>query len=837
MPDLTIGRAKRTRIISLWTLMFAVVMCLTASLPAACAVSVTNVRIINQPDRVEIYAAVDGSVKAQCSQSVVGKWIALDIEAAYQGKPLRKPIYNTLVHAVRAGRFKNTPPVTRIAITTSGKVPYEMDKSDNRVVHLIVWKSKALQQAAQARDTAAPVNDKKVKPSASTPVKTTDSALANKIDKPCEEPSSSPVELAVVAPTLKTMTAEAPKPAVDIASAQPIRPKPILTAVRPMVKPPVRAEKSPAKLAEPGEAMPAKTIRASATPQESTKVEPVTKVAGATEVIDSTHYKTGDIVALRPTSSANTEAMDAASTNDKRVLVAKNASISDALSLSGRRQGLVSLNFVGSDINDVFKALTMQANANIVTATDVKGQVTVSMKDVPYEQALDSIAKLSGYKWTKDGNTYYVATDKSLSNFKSANDNRVETVAFNRGSAKDMLAILKAQASGVTVTVPGDPNSAKQLILQGSSDEVESAKLMIAKVDSSMSPVKADTAVEVYNIKYSSAASLIGILQTLAPMVNVSAGALQPQFKMEPGDSDKVKILYKKTGLISGGSSASPGGAEAAGGGQPAGPQQGAGGAGGQGSISESRMLVITGRAEDVEAAKEILAKVDVRTPQVLIEAKLVDLDVTDAKSLGFTYDQTVNGFNIGVTGTKAGVTTTKDYTGFLKASLDAEITEGKVDVLAHPRISVLDGQPATIFIGDEITYVQSIQATPSGNTVTTDTKKAGIELGCIPLVSKEDGTITLMVHPEVATLKLVESGGFTLPQVFRRIADSTIRLKDGQTVVIGGLISKNEIDTLVRIPFLSELPFFGQLFRHRDKSVDNRDLVIFITCSLMKES
>lgn len=505
----------------------------------------------------------------------------------------------------------------------------------------------------------------------------------------------------------------------------------------------------------------------------------------------------------------------------------------------------ISVNLVGSDINDVLKALTLQANANIITATDVQGEVTVSLQNVALEDALDSITKLSGYKWLRQGNTYYVASPQSIGQFAAVGSGQattVQTVAFSRIKARDLQQMLKVEYPEVHVTIVGDPEKAREVILQGTTDDVSGAQNFIQKVVSSIESSSSDWSYQVYRVRYSSPASL-----------SIALAHLVPEVKVDPGVVPDIIGGYTKVSGAAGGSGDSDkGGDKPTGEGDdpaaPSSPDDGSKKSKDQGTDDEwgvtytgiMRTLILSGRPADIARAMTVLESIDIPSPQVMIEAKVVDVNLTDAKKQGFTFNQEGNGFLFGISanrGSRAIVTRGAEM--FFDATVEALITEGKADVLAHPKVAVIDGETATIFIGDTIKYVSRIGASSGGDvTVETDEVMAGIQLTCMPHVNPLDGTISLKIRPEVSTPRLItdERARVTLPQVASRYVETTIRVGDGDTIVIGGLINKEEQNTLKRIPFLSDLPFLGNLFKHRDRTVTDRELMVFITSTIVKD-
>ncbi|MDQ2688101.1 MAG: type II and III secretion system protein, partial [Armatimonadota bacterium] len=266
--------------------------------------------------------------------------------------------------------------------------------------------------------------------------------------------------------------------------------------------------------------------------------------------------------------------------------------------------------------------------------------------------------------------------------------------------------------------------------------------------------------------------------------------------------------------------------------------------------------LLLTGSDADVARARQILASVDVRPAQINYEAKVTEINLNSLKNLGLTYDFSGASTRIGelpdnVAGgapklgdngypgkiLKSGVFGRTALSNLVTVGLNALFTSGDAKLLSNPNISAVDGQPAAAFIGDTVRYVSSITQTPTGQTVTTDSVNIGIKLFVTGKVNN-DGYITLNIHPEVSTITgyLAVPGGGSLPQVSTREATTTVRVKDGDTIAIGGLISENDIKNVQKVPFLGDLPFFGNLFKNTSHTHRRDEVVIFVKVSISKD-
>jgi len=515
---------------------------------------------------------------------------------------------------------------------------------------------------------------------------------------------------------------------------------------------------------------------------------------------------------------------------------------------------LVSLDFVNAEIGDVLKALAIQSGANIITAPDVKGTVTVSLSRLTVEESLNLITRLSGYRYEKIDNTYVVGTEESLKAFRTAAEpsstpkpRTVEALTFKVAKPTDIATYLSARFPELKVTPSGEKD-ATYLLIEGDTETVERAREAAYAFEQQLTG-SVEIVTEVYRVKYADSRDLARIVSQLVPGVTVSLG---PDALLSRGGA--------------GGSGASGQQGEMTGGEVPSASaqQMGAPIQGGETGASQAaqppNLLVLVGTAREVLRALELLRKVDVKQPQVIIEAKVLDVSEGSLKSLGLSWGFLQSGevrrldregnapFPIGdkrFPTQQSGGFNRDGQLGldfnFVKKPIDFSVTlnalaeDRRNRLLASPRVATLDGRPATIFIGDEVNYVKLIQQTPQGANVQTDTVQAGIILRVLPRVH-EDNSITLHIQPEVSVITgfLEVPGGGRLPQLARRNTDTTIRVNNGETVVIGGLIREADIKTIQRVPLLGDLPFLGYLFRRTNSNREKSEIIITLTVRVL---
>ncbi len=511
----------------------------------------------------------------------------------------------------------------------------------------------------------------------------------------------------------------------------------------------------------------------------------------------------------------------------------------------------ISLDFVGAEIGDVLKALAIQSGANIVTAPDVKGSITISLNRVSVEEALHLITRLSGYRYERIGNTYVVGTEKSIESFKGSEARKevhhtADIIPLKQAKAAEVAAFLNARFPTLKVT-PSSEKEANYLLVVGDAQAVAEAKEVAARFEQAIASGEA-IITEVYRVRFADARDLMRIVNQLVPSVSVSLG---PGAMLSPVSS----------GGSAGGSSPTAGEAPSA-----TAQQLGAAMPAGAGVSTTSgeqppNLLVLMGTPREVQRALELLQKVDIKQPQVLIEARVMDISEASLRALGLSWSlfqsSRINTLDrtqpppfpdsTTVTPNQQGIRFNKDG----RMSIDFTIVKQPIDfsatlealaqdqrnrLLANPRIATLDGRPARIFIGDEINYVKLIQQTQQGANVQTDSVQAGIILEVLPRIH-EDQSITLQIKPEVSVITgfLNVPGGGSLPQLARRNAETTIRLNNGETLIIGGLIRESDIKTIQKVPVLGDLPFFGYLFRKTNTQRDRSEIVITLTVRVLE--
>jgi general secretion pathway protein D len=254
--------------------------------------------------------------------------------------------------------------------------------------------------------------------------------------------------------------------------------------------------------------------------------------------------------------------------------------------------------------------------------------------------------------------------------------------------------------------------------------------------------------------------------------------------------------------------------------------------------------LVIRTSPRNLEAIRNIVSNLDRMRPQVLIKVLIAEVTLDHDTRFGvegFWENRFhVNGdairqrhgtdFNLPTQGLATLITGTE-----MQAALNAFAEEGKLKVLATPRVLVLDNETANINVGKEVPRITNSTVNNLGNIVNTvQYERLGILLEVTPHINF-DGLVTMDVHPEISDIApaseaVVITPGVTSPTFFVNSADTTVAARNGQTVVIGGLIRESEAETVSKVPILGDIPILGLLFSNTVKETVKRELMIFLT-------
>ncbi len=279
--------------------------------------------------------------------------------------------------------------------------------------------------------------------------------------------------------------------------------------------------------------------------------------------------------------------------------------------------------------------------------------------------------------------------------------------------------------------------------------------------------------------------------------------------------------------------------------------------------------LIITSVPEDFPLIEATLAKLDAQTLQVMIEAEIIEVQTTAIKKLGLDWGGTSTGTfftfsgpsrdtgfpfvrETGIlsrsllggsiadsrgrtiaassTGTVFGNLTLSEFRIVLKA-LEKE---NKARYLAKPKIMVINNQTAEIKIAEDtaVGTTTTSQATTGTTSTTAERVETGVILTVTPTINKDD-YITMELRPEVSRVQTSNVSGYFDPT--KRSARTTVMVKNGQTLAMGGLLKADTTDNDRAVPGLSKIPLFGKIFKSKDYQNISTEIIIFVTCYIVK--
>ncbi|MEK7376476.1 MAG: hypothetical protein AABZ57_04865, partial [Candidatus Margulisiibacteriota bacterium] len=255
-------------------------------------------------------------------------------------------------------------------------------------------------------------------------------------------------------------------------------------------------------------------------------------------------------------------------------------------------------------------------------------------------------------------------------------------------------------------------------------------------------------------------------------------------------------------------------------------------------STKGSNIIVVEGSANTMSKVSRIIKKLTATPNQVLVESRIMEITAGNAatpstlgikaKYTGTTFTTQTEGFAnpaaVGVPGFYAHV-----LKGNAEAYLQALEHKEGFNMLANPKVIAVNEKPASIISGSKLGYKTSITTT-TGTIQTVDYLEVGTKLEFTPYISS-DGSIKMEIHPEVSEGSVNSDG---LPQKNTTEAKTTVIVRDGETIVIGGLIKSKSTETLNGIPIVMDLPFIGNFFKKKELLWEKKEIIAMLTPHLI---
>jgi len=269
--------------------------------------------------------------------------------------------------------------------------------------------------------------------------------------------------------------------------------------------------------------------------------------------------------------------------------------------------------------------------------------------------------------------------------------------------------------------------------------------------------------------------------------------------------------------------------------------------------------VIVSGGKDLLDEVKKLIETIDTPVHQVMMEAKIVEVNTNASKSIGFKWqgklgsdaDYSVDTGAVPLFATKEYFAVNPDsglyqenFGGqqgdmfglgdfyrenlLFKATFAALEKRSETKVLSNPKISAVNGQEAEIIVGKKVIY-------PGGADQPPKEKDTGIKLKVTPRIN-DDGYITVDAEPEVSFVEEWSNNGM-YPVIGTRSAKTTVRVRDGEEILIGGLIQDTEGKETNKIPLLGNIPIIKNLFSFKGKTGNSQELIILITPHIIAQS
>lgn len=500
----------------------------------------------------------------------------------------------------------------------------------------------------------------------------------------------------------------------------------------------------------------------------------------------------------------------------------------------GGKSKVLSLDIQGMDITEVLKIISDTSGWTIVCTPSVKGNVTLWIKDITVQELLDKVLLTNGFVYTREKNTITVMTQDEYA--RQYGQER-KTFTVKNIPVKDLAETLK-NLSFTSGKILVDPRT-NQLVVIDTKERIAIMENIVNQLD-----LESKLVTEVFPLEYAKAEELsksvekflstAGIVQsdkatnqiivtdTPANMVRI-AGIIKKveepkmetaSFHLENGLVEDIKtklttILPKDDGWFE--------------------------------VDKRTNTVIVSAFPHRIAQIKEAIGTFDEESRQVFVEARIMSVSADLLKELGVEWNATKNGvvkFSVNLPGKltstdaagifQVGNLSKGDYQVVLRA-LDSN---SSTNLLSNPKIMVLNDQEAMFKVAAEQPY-RTFSIVPQTGVQYEEVKfvTVGVTLTVTPHINKE-GDIQMKVSPKITSLiDTVDK----IPVVESREASSSVMVKDGETVVIGGLMKEEKTKKVEKVPLLGDIPLLGYFFRNNKDSKNKSELLIFITPHLVK--
>lgn len=495
------------------------------------------------------------------------------------------------------------------------------------------------------------------------------------------------------------------------------------------------------------------------------------------------------------------------------------------------------------DINDVLKLFASKTGLNIIAGKSIAGRVTIFLQNVEVHDALTIILKSNDLAYLEDRGVVQIMTG---SEYEQMTGRR-----FGVSMNSEVVPLQSLKATDVVILLSQLKSAGGRVIANEESNSViiEETPEMLKKLRDYVQQIDVATQNAVYQLKFVGADVVAAKLQDVvtpkigsvkfdlptnkvfvkdtAPKLEEIAGIVA---QMDIARTSRVyKISYAKAEDLA--KTIAPLLTKDLGNLQ---------------YDTRSNTIIVTDIAPKITEISTVVTALDKNEKEVLIEAKIVQIELRDDMEMGINWETVLPNTQHRVVNLKSefgianvnpvGMSTigTLDRDGYTVV-MKMIATLGKSRLLSNPRIAVVNNQEARILVGTQTPYVTDSTTTPAaGPTTTAETVNfvdTGVKLHVTPTIH-EDGFITMKIKPEVSNIprSIVTSVNNEIPVVDTSEVETVVRVKDGVTIIIGGLIKDEMRSTKNKVPLLGDIPVLGAAFRNKTHNTDKSEIVIFLT-------
>ncbi len=453
---------------------------------------------------------------------------------------------------------------------------------------------------------------------------------------------------------------------------------------------------------------------------------------------------------------------------------------------------LVSLDVIEPmEVADLLKFLALKGDLNVIVGREVAGTTKLMLKEVALGEALEIVLAANGLAYEVKGNIIKVMTDKEYRELHGEGfyeRKQAKIIELKYASPKNVALILAEIKSSIGKIVADDVTGT--LVLIDTPEKILEMEAVIRKAE-------------------------LPTIQRQMP--TVTTNFVLQYAKVEDLEPQITPMLTRDVGQVHG--------------------------------DKRTKTLIVTDLPHMIARIAHVVAAFDVVKKQVFIEAKIVNVRLSDEFRMGVNWDYLFQGldprfalsaasqFPLLDLADKAQRGTLTYHTiaagNDVNSVIEALQSVGDTKLLSNPHIAVLDGEEASIKVIQQQPYAELQFESGSTNVVGKVYKfiDVGVTLGVTPRIN-EQGFITVDIKPDVSSIigTYDTASGQGVPIVKKSVAETSVSVKDGVTIIIGGLIDEVDTKETVGLPLLSRIPFLGALFRTTTTVKQNSELIVLLT-------